>query len=253
MKKIKTFIAMAPPFSGSSKLLDIFLHGNRDIMDMIIVNYNIFGQYLLYKSLPVAMELRPLSIAAKIFTDKSYSELSEALKGRLEIERDCETTNCNINTIKSKTEKFDNLYKDYFPSLLDPECSYESTSSGYNEALYRKCYTNIYNVGNCPSIITKSENPTINNFNKDLYCNKKGKGYYYQGECGDKERKCLDEMYYSDKCPNPFSNTEAVNYILKRFNDNYSEKYGTLNENYFDTYENIREGLKKSIEYQNEV
>ena len=138
MKKIKTFIAMAPPFSGSSKLLDIFLHGNRDIMDMIIVNYNIFGQYLLYKSLPVAMELRPLSIAAKIFTDKSYSELSEALKGRLEIERDCETTNCNINTIKSKTEKFDNLYKDYFPSLLDPECSYESYMSGYNEALYRK-------------------------------------------------------------------------------------------------------------------
>ena len=256
MKKIKKFIAMAPPFSGSSKLVDIFLHGNRDIMDINLivlkVNYNIFGQYLLYKSLPVAMELRPLSIAAKIFTDKSYSEISEALKGRLEIERDCETTNCDINTIKSKTEKFDNLYKDYFPSLLDPECSYESTTSGYNEALYRKCYTYIYNVGNCPSIITQSENPTIDNFNKDLYCNKKGKGYYYQGECGDKERNCLDEMYYSDKCPNPFSNKEAVNYILKRFNDNYSEKYGTLDENYFDSYENIREGLKKSIEYQNE-
>ena len=253
MKKIKTFIAMAPPFSGSSKLLDIFLHGNRDIMDMIIVNYNIIGQYLLYKSLPVAMELRPLSIAAKIFTDKSYSELSEALKGRLEIERDCETTNCDIKTIKSKTEKFDNLYKDYFPSLLDPECSYESYMSGYNEVLYRKCYTNIYNVGDCPSIITQSENPTIDNFKKDLYCNKKGKGYYYQGECDDKERNCLDGMYYSDKCPNPFSNTKAVNYILKRFNDNYSERYGNLTDSIFDSYENIREGIKKSIEYQNKI
>lgn len=122
MKKIKTFIAMAPPFSGSSKLVDIFLHGNRDIMDIPVINYNIFGQYLLYKTLPVAIELRPLSIAAKIFADKSYSEISEAIKGRLEIERDCEKTDCDINTIKSKTEKFDKLFKDYFPSLLDPEC-----------------------------------------------------------------------------------------------------------------------------------
>ena len=258
MKKIKTFVAMAPPFSGSSVLLDIFLHGNRDIMDINIfklkaVNYNIFGQYLLYKSLPVAMELRPLSIAAKIFIDESYNEISEALKGRLEIERDCETTDCNINTIKSKTEKFDNLYKDYFPSLLDPECSYESTIEGNKKALYRKCYTYIYNVGDCPSIITKSEDPTIDNFKKDLYCNKKGKAYYYQGECNDEERNCLDGMYYSDKCPNPFSNTEAVNYILKRFNDGFSEEYGTIDESYFDSYESIKEGLKKSIEYHNEI
>ena len=60
-------------------------------------------------------------------------------------------------------------------------------------------------------------------------------------------------MYYSDKCPNPFSNTEAVNYILKRFNDGFSEEYGTLNANYFDSYESIKEGLKKSIEYHNEI
>ena len=253
MKKIKTFIAMAPPFSGSSKLVDIFLHGNRDIMDIFVINYNIFGQYLLYKTLPVAIELRPLSIAAKIFADKSYSEISEAIKGRLEIERDCEKTDCDINTIKSKTEKFDKLFKDYFPSLLDPECSYESSTSGYNEANYRKCYTYIYNVGDCPSIIMKSEDPNIDDFKKDLYCNKKGKQYYYQGECDDKERNCLDGMYYSDKCPNPFSNTEAVNYILNRFNKKYSKIYGTIDESYFESYEDIREGLKKSIEYHNEI
>jgi len=36
------------------------------------------------KSLPVAIELRPKSIAAKIFTDSSYKELADAIRERLE-------------------------------------------------------------------------------------------------------------------------------------------------------------------------
>ena len=37
-----------------------------------ITNYNIFGQNLIYKVLPVLTELRPLPFAAKLFTDSKY-------------------------------------------------------------------------------------------------------------------------------------------------------------------------------------
>ena len=102
------------------------------------------------------MELRPKSIASKIFTDPSYSELGDALRGRLEIEKNSKTKNCYFSFIKSKISSFDNLFKDYFPSLLDSKCSYESHYRGNENTIYRKCYNGIYNVGDFPSIIAKS-------------------------------------------------------------------------------------------------
>ena len=165
--KIKKFIAMAPPFSGSTKLLDAFLHGNREFIDSI-KNYHIFAQYLQYSTLPTTMELRPKSIAARIFIDPEYQELGNAIRERLEIERDCETKDCKISEIKEKTEKFDEVFKGYFPSLLDDECQYEENIGGVEESLKRKCYTYIYNVGDCPTIIKKSVNPTEENFKKDF-------------------------------------------------------------------------------------
>ena len=115
----------------------------------------------------------------------------------------------------------------------------------------RKCFTGIYNVGNCPTIITRSENPTEDNFEKDFYCNKFGKTYFYQGECNIKKRNCLDQIYYSDKCPNVYSNTNAVNFLINRFNNHFAKEYGKIDESYFDSYETIRNGVKNSIEHQN--
>ena len=259
LKKIKKFVAIAPPFSGSGKLLDAFFHGlnewNKDIevlgYKIQLTNYNIFGQLLMYKSLPTITELRPLSMAAKIFTDSAYSELSTAIKGRLEVERDCKKTNCDASTIKSKTSKFDAIFKGYFPSLTDSECAYESSVGGNNDMLYRKCYTGIYNVGDCPTIIGKSLNPTQAGLDKDLYCNKIGSHYYYQGDCSDKTKNCLDEMYYSNKCPNVFKNTKAVDFLLDRFNSYFSGTYGKLSKSVFESYDTIKEGVKQSIAYQN--
>ena len=188
LQKIKKFVAIAPPFAGSGKLLDAFFHGlnawNKAIevfgRKIELTNYNIFGQLLMYKTLPTITELRPLDIASKIFTNTAYNELGNAIKERLEIERDCKNENCDTNTIKSKTVKFDTLFKGYFPSLTDSECSYESSIGGNNDTLNRKCYTGIYNVGDCPTIIGKSLNPTQDGLDKDLYCNKIGNKYYYQ-------------------------------------------------------------------------
>ena len=252
MKKIKKFIAMAPPFSGSLKLFDAFFHGLQD-WDSLVTEFNVFGQYMWFKSLPTIMELRPLSIAPKIFTDSSYKELGDALRDRLEIEKDCKTKDCDVSSIKSKTSAFDKLFKGYFPSLLDPECSYESKIEGNQETLNRKCYTTIYNVGDCPSIITKSVNPNKDDFDKNVYCNKKGKEYFYQGECNNSERNCLDQLYYSDKCPNAYNNIDAVNFLLDRFNKESSEEYGAINKTYFDNYETIKTSVKNSLEYQEKI
>ena len=60
-------------------------------------------------------------------------------------------------------------------------------------------------------------------------------------------------MYYADnKCPNVFKNTEAVNYLIKRFNDNFSSEFGRLDSSYFDSYEQIKSGVKASINRQDE-
>ena len=189
MKKIKKFIALAPPFSGATKDLDIFFHGMRDF-----------------------------------------------------------DTNKNID---KKTKKFDAIFKGYFPSLLDKECEYEKKIHGNKETFNRKCYTNIYNVGECPIIITKSNKPKKKGYLNDLYCNKYGKGYFYLGECNNKERNCLDEMLYSNKCPNVFSDEKAVKHLIKQFNG--KDIYEKIDKNYFDDYETIKAGIKKSIEYQNEI
>ena len=251
LKKIKKFIAMAPPFSGSTKLLDVFLHGNKDFINPPLMNYHIFAQYLQYISLPTIMELRPKSIAARIFTDPIYQELGNAIKDRLEIERDCEFINCDIEIIKNKTEKFDEIFKGYFPSLLDPECEFEPKLTENDETLNRKCFTNIFNVGDCPTIIKESANVDEEQYKKGSFCKKTGNQYFYQGECNDSRRNCLDKMYYSDKCPNPYDVPGAVEFLINRYNKNFFVK--KIDKNYFDNHEKIREGVKKSIEHQNEI
>ena len=260
LKKIKKFLALAPPFAGATKLLDAFLHGLNDWNKEIsigekkikITNYNIFGQLFMYKTLPTITELRPQSIAAKIFTDQKYSVLGKAITDRINTERECKNKNCPISTLKTKTASFDKIFKGYFPSLIDSECTYESSIGGNTNTYARKCYTNLYNVAECPTIVTKSENPTQSGLDNDAYCGKKGSNYYYQGECTN-GRNCLDNMYSAEnKCPYVFKNTEAVDYLLNRFNNNFSSKFGKLDKNYFDSYAQIREGVKKSIQYQSD-
>ena len=76
-----------------------------------ITNYKIFGQNMMYKSLPTITELRPSSIAAKIFTDQAYKPLGDAIRERIYYENQCRNQNCVTNA----TPLFDNLFRGYFP------------------------------------------------------------------------------------------------------------------------------------------
>ena len=54
----------------------------------------------------------------------------------------------------------------------------------------------------------------------------------------------------SDRCPNPFNIKEAVKFLVNRFNDvlETQKRYESIDETYFDDYETIKSGVKKSIE-----
>ena len=60
-------------------------------------------------------------------------------------------------------------------------------------------------------------------------------------------------MYYSDRCPNVFSDTNAVNFLIDRFNKNFGKKYKNIDKNFFDSFEIIKEGVKNSIEKQKKI
>ena len=255
LPKIKKFVAVAPPFAGSSKLLDIFLHGMNewnksfDILGktLTITNYNIFGQQMMYETLPVITELRPLPIAAKIFTDSKYKELGDALKERIDYEKKCKNLQCT-----DTTPKFDKLFKGYFPSVTDSECVYDNISDGKN-FFSRKCFTQLYNVGDCPTVLTKSDLST-NPYGNDIenYCGKNESNFYYQGECTDKN--CIDNIY-SENGPYAYDNTEAVNYLINRYNKDFAKTIDgeKIDKNYFESKEQVNEGHRKAIEYHNNI
>ena len=251
LPKIKKFIAVAPPFAGSSKLLDVFFHGmdgfNKEFdifgKKIVITNYNIFGQNMMYKSLPTLTELRPLSIAAKILTDNKYKELGKALKERISYEIECKNQRCEDKS----TNKFDHIFKGYFPVFSDEECEYEETST-----LNRKCFTNIYNIGECPTILTKSTSENPYGDDVEIYCGQKRPEFYYQGECNSGNKNCLDELY-SEKCPYVYDNKEAVDFLLERYNSDFAEEFGEIDRSYFETFDHIKKGKKESISYHDKI
>jgi hypothetical protein len=54
-------------------------------------------------------------------------------------------------------------------------------------------------------------------------------------------------MYYSQKCPNVYKNTEAVNYLLNRYNTESGALLGSATKKVFEDYSTIQEGVKQSI------
>lgn len=75
----------------------------------------------------------------------------------------------------------------------------------------------------CHIIIIKSKNPLKINLDKGLYFNQFEREFFYHGECDNKENNCLDEMLYSNKYPNVYSNKNAVSFMINRFNKDFSK------------------------------
>ena len=250
--KIKKFVALAPPFSGSAKLTRVFFFADdtweQSIGVINILHFDAFGQLLLYKSLPTIPELRPLPMAAKIFTDSSYKDLGDAIRERLKAEDNCLN---NKICFDLKAEKFDKYFKGYFPSLEDEECANNKISAESNQkTLNNKCFTGIFNVGDNPTVVVENDRhkPCKEIKTPEYYFNFTGSNYYYQGDCrGD--RGCLDELY-SKSGPDVFSAVEQMNFLKERYYKKYKEE---LTWDDFDSKEFIQEGIRKSISHQKET
>ena len=268
-KKIKKFVAIAGPFAGSTKLLDVFLHGMHDwdfefyIGSKLIkiTNYNIYGQYIMYKALPTIMELRPLPIISKLFKDEKYKDFADAIKERLSLEKYCKNNRgkCTKKLINERSVKFKSIFgEDAFPDLSSNECKLQNNflqlvkqeKSGMFDI---PCMTEMYNVAECPTLMLKDKNfnPKIENI--ESYCGIKNSSLYYsQEECTNE--KCIDSIYLEDG-PYPFDDKEKNKVLIDRFNEKFSSEFSgkKIDNSYFETKESFKKKIKTLIEFHKKI
>ena len=245
--KIKKFIAIGPPFAGATKLLDAFLHGLTDF-NTFFTHFYKFGQYLMLKSVPTITELKPFPFLSQLFSDDYYSDFAQAIRQRIYMETICSTKKCSTKDFE-KQKKFDNIFKDYFPSLGDEECKYEINIKNQEDAYNKKCMTQIYNVGDCPIFIAL--NKLSDNLNLNLsYCNKTDDNLYYSSQC-EGEKKCYKEIF--SKGPYAYGMKDMDDFI---FLYNYYKGHklkDKIDISYFKNEEEYREEIKYQNEYQDQI
>ena len=258
--KIKKFIAIGGPFAGSSKLLDVYMHGmlawdiNINIGEKLIkvINYNPYGQHIMYKALPTIMELRPLPILNELFTNSTYKDFADAIKERLNLERFCKENieECNDDYISEHSIKFKEVFNDAFPDLRSKDCkliNYLKFNKTKDSLFDIPCLTEMFLPSECPMILLKDKNwnPNINSL-KEICGLKNNSIYYVQEECT--KEQCIDNIYLQD-FPYPYENKEKTQFFIDRFNKEYSKEFGKkIDNNYFEKREKFKLNYKKLIE-----
>ena len=255
LKKIKKFIAIAPPFSGSDKLLDVFLKGHHEwdysfeIFGEVIkiTDFDLFGQQMMFSSMPMLFELRPLSgIVDYINANKDFKE---ALLERLNLEKNCDEKNCDESYIKENSVKFKEIFGEYFPDLNDNECKYDQTPKKDKYVWYNKCRSNLYNIIECPMLLNKTDdfNPT----EIEKYCGQKSSNIFYNEICSS-DTNCLDQIYLKE-VPYPFDDQEKTQFLIDRFNKKFKKYYQPIDKNYFEPVDSIKKRIEIIMNKYNEI
>ena len=259
--KIKKFVAVGPPFAGSSYLIDIFFEkGNKyqrtvDVAGQkVIAKFDEFGFGMIINKTPTAVDLRPLPIIGDIFSKKGYEIFAEAMKERFFLEKKCGHNKCDDYIIKKYSTKFNALFGDYFPLLTDTDCKFETDLKDRKEYFDRKCLMEMRNVFDCPMLIeeTRDKNGKLPT-DFDSYCGKTGKNLFFQKKCDNSNKQCMDETYSKHVFYPLKGKSEAFEYFQKTWEEKkYHEIYG-LSSNFYDTEEKYRASPKKNIEYFNNI
>ena len=249
--KIKKYVAIAPPFAGSSKLTNGYLHGLKYfnyIFDLI--EYNSFGQSLAFKSSPTLTELRPSPIFYNINKSSKYKEFVNAINDRISLEECIREGNCAEDTIKKKSENFDNYFSSYLPSLNNNICQDNSYKNNYQ----RKCFLNLFNIFQCPMVVLLNDfskkNSTDMVINK--YCNLEEDNLYYAKEIDEEKKKSVDELLTKGKYT---YGLKEMDYFFNKYKEKKKD-YG-LDEDIelsdFETEEEFRKQNLLQIEYQKQI
>ena len=261
LPKIKKFVAIGPPFAGSSELVKRFFEADEfsasfSLLGKILTaEFNKFGWRMMINTLPITMELRPLPIIGSLLNDPEYKEFGDAIKERLYLEKECGNRLCDDETISKYSVKFDSIFKGYFPSLTEPDCKYESNISENTHYFNRKCITEMYNVADCPTVVEIKKDASENLPNDfESYCGKSDDNLYYQQDCNNNGKKCLDELYYT-KLSYPFEDSEEIQFFINNWTkENFKKKYGELDGiDEFPSKDKYLSGTRKQNEFYNKI
>ena len=255
LKKIKKFIAIAPPFQGADKLLDVFLKGHHEWdfsfevfgETIKITDFDLFGQQIMFSSMPMLFELRPLTGIVEYLNENK--DFKEAILERLNLEKNCDDKNCDESYIKENSKKFKEIFGDYFPDLNDDECKYDKTPTNDKNVWYNKCRSNLFNIIECPKLLNKTEdfNPT----EIEKYCGQKSKNIFYDEICSS-ETNCLDQIYLKE-VPYAFEDQEKTQYLIDRFNNKFKKLYKPIDKNYFESIDSIKKRIEVILNKYNEI
>ena len=256
--KIKKWISLAPPFAGATKAIDNFLYGTTDFNkhiggDWDIVEFEKFGQFLMLRSVPTIYELKPFQIFHNLFKSEDYLDFAEAIKERIELENICGQSEldlkCSEEFIKEKSAKFDNIYKKYFPSLTEEECKIETSIGGNAKALSKKCFSQIYNIVDCPTLLKITDSNNFKETDIEGYCNTVGDNIYYTANCS--EKNCAENILFEAPCViDSFPNEWEI--FINRFKNRFDKEIPKGDKKFFETCEEEREKIKEMINYQDQ-
>lgn len=249
--KIKKWISLAPPFAGATKAVDNFLHGIADfnqpvegVKGYLRTEFEKFGQFIMLKSIPTVYELKPKADFWNLYNDINYKDFWTAIEERLELEKNCKNTNCDKEFIENHSKIFDKYFGNYFPSLTQSQCAYESSVDGNQNALNKKCITEIFNIIDYPSFIkVKGESK----YNIEDYKKAVSKDIYYIANCKKMvDSNCIDNIFSEVPCVYDSFTTEMDN-LIKRYNNIYEK---SISRTDFDSKDEVKQTIQKMIDYQ---
>lgn len=255
--KIKKWISIAPPFAGATKAIDNFLYGTDDFNKKIYKNWDAvefekFGQMLMLRSVPTMYELKPFHIFYKLFKSTEYQDFAEAIRERIELENTCGKSTldlkCTKEFIKEKSVKFNSIFRFYFPSLEDEECAIETSIGGNQEALSKKCFTQLYNIVDCPTFLKIKDSNKLEETDIEGYCNTDGDDIYYNADC--EEKNCAENIFYEAPCVK--DSFEEWTIFINRFKNRYGKEISKDDAKFFETCAEETEKIKEMNKYQNE-
>ncbi len=246
--KIKKFIAVAPPFAGSTKLITSYLH-DFTTLDTIITKFEYFGQALLFKSFPLLSELLPFSILSKLSELEEYKDFVKMIKDRIKLENCLLQDNCTEETALNMNQEFDEFFKSYYPSLKEPACN---ITEKYNlTGLYEKrCFLNYYNIFDNPLFISVNNSTLIDSDNFDMndYCNNnKGKCFYPIEKNEDK--RSIEELMAMGRFAYGMPEMQELFEIYNKNKKEYFLDGDNLNNSDFESEDEFRKENLDQIEY----
>jgi hypothetical protein len=265
LSKIKKFIAIAPPFAGSTKAVDILLHGNKEFntkisikyYDLLNVELDEFSQRMVSPYSPAIYELKPNPVLFNLFSDEKYARFKDAINERIELEKKCKEIDCEPEEVIKHSQKFNELFmkkpqnKTMFPSFNYEHCKMQTLydNPNYHQRInefkhlgkapyFLPCRHDIYDIVNCPTIVVKTSEYEKADIIEKL-CHVKSSKNIIEKEKSQEKLLNFSNFYFNyeceenDQCLDSFIDQfspypyidKKLDILIERFYNHYKEHF----------------------------